>query len=180
MLEEVLLLTADAFTSQNGALLIDKEMELAVDGAAVERKEVIGISLPGHTINSEVPHHLDGAVFHLMRMKVGRAKLNVQVGDLPPDPSLDDAVPGLIRPCDIALGRVLALSRGAASQDRSGKAQDPNHSALPRQPHFFRKECVICGVHHGVDVQCRDAGSNRAQRRGHDSKLQPTVAGRIE
>ena len=77
MLEEVLLLTADAFTSQNGALLIDKEMELAVDGAAVERKEVIGIRLPGHTINSEVPHHLDGAVFHLMRMKIRRAKLNV-------------------------------------------------------------------------------------------------------
>lgn len=149
MLEEVLLFTADAFTPQNGALLIGKEMELAVDGAAVERQEVIGIRLPGHTINSEVPRHLDGAILHLMRMKVGRSKLNVQVGDLPPDPSLDDAVPGLIRPCNIALGRVLALPRGAASQDGSGKAQDPNNSALPRQPHLFRKECFICGVHDG-------------------------------
>ena len=127
MLEEVLLLTAEAFTSQNGALLIDKEMELAVDSAAVERKEVIGIRLPGHTINPEVPRHLDGAVFHLMRVKVGRSQLNVQVGDLPPDPSLDDAVPGLIRPCDIALGRILALTGGAASQDGSGKAQSQNN-----------------------------------------------------
>src|SRR5512134_3506942 len=101
--------TPDAFTSQDGALLIRKKMDLAIDVAAVQRQEIIGVCLPGHAINSKVPRHLNRAILHLMRVEIGRPEFNIEVRDLSPDPSLDDVVPGLIGPGDLALRCIFAF-----------------------------------------------------------------------
>lgn len=87
---------------------------------------------------------------------------------------------------DVASRKVLALrqlrlSCSTASKTTTFLLQLRSGHSMNRAAHTAaRKECFICGVHDGVDVQCRDVGLNRAQRRGHGSKLQPTVAGRIE
>src|SRR4029079_8935354 len=108
-------------------------MELAIDVFAVKRKEFICVRLSWHAIDGEVPYHLDRAILHLMRMEIGRAEFHIEIGDLSADPSLDDIVPRLIWPGDIALRRVLAFRRTARQED-TGKAQDTKDSITHRQP----------------------------------------------
>src|SRR6476620_5621727 len=52
-----------------------------------------------------------------MGMEVGRTEFHIEIRDLSADPSFNDIVPGLIRPGDIALRRVLAFRRTAGSDD---------------------------------------------------------------
>ena len=101
-------------------MLICKKMELAIHITAVQRQEVIGIGLPRHAIDAEVPDHLDGAVLHVMGMKIRRPEFDIEVGHLAPYPPTNDVIPGLVRAGHIALRRIFALS-GTTRQDDAGK-----------------------------------------------------------
>src|SRR6476659_8827039 len=68
---------------------------------------------------------------HTIRMEIGRPEFHIEIGDLSADPSLNDIVPGLIRPGDIALRRVLTFRRTAGSDDggNTQHAQERQHGS---------------------------------------------------
>ena len=109
------------FSFENFARQIRDKMDLAVDIAAVKRQEIERVGLPWHPIDGKIPNHFDGTVFSLMRMKIGRTKFDIEVGNLASDPPVDDFIPRLVGAGHITLRGVFAF-RDAAAQSSAHDA----------------------------------------------------------
>jgi hypothetical protein len=130
------LLTSDSFAPEDSPFGVGKKVDLAVHIGAVERQQIVCIGLTRHPIDAEVPDHLNRAVIHFVRVEIGRPEFDVEIGDLSPDPPLDDVVPRLVGPYDVPFHRVFAFS--CTAENRRTEKKDQN-TCLPH-----RRLCSIC------------------------------------
>ena len=103
------LFTSDLLPPRDDPLDIREEVHLAVQVAAIQRKQIVGVGLARHAINAEILHHLGHPVVQFVRMEVGRPKFDIQIGHTAPDPPTNDLVPCLVGAYNIPLRGALAL-----------------------------------------------------------------------